>query len=613
MVENNSVRKVLFHLLLVVVTGGLPVAAQVWRPATSAVVVTKARQLAAAGQTQEAIDLLKSDLEAYPAGLETRLALAALYAGQGDRREAEDELQLAVSDHPSSAQAALALGNFYLGAALYVQAEQVFSNAVRQHPKLAEARIQLTLTLAGEHKYLEAAKNLSQITPPVPAADRAAYYRLAAAIHSGQGQKQAAARDMERALLSSPNDEQLQTLTALTEADASDWKKCARNLAPLVKRNPSARTGLLLLQAQLANHEEPNITLQMLRTLSLPEDQTVQVALRSAGLLSRAGQHKEAAQEFRRVLASRSGAADVRYRLATELDASGETGQALEALAPLREHADSAAVEALAADIEENRGEIADAIRDHQNAVNLAPAEESYRLSLGVALLKNHSFQSAQEIFQKSAELFPNAARSYVGLGIAEYMVEKYEDSVSNLLRAAELDGNSGRILNYLGSTQFENPSGPSERAIQALCAQADSHPRDPISTKWCGALLFRKSYVAGNPSLAQPAVAHLRRTVELAPKDRTANCMLGRTLSWMQHAADARHWLEACVRLDPDSAEEHYRLSRVYQELNLKRAALEQSALAAKLKARSEQGREAGDDFALDQLRASPRNSIQK
>jgi hypothetical protein len=38
-------------------------------------------------------------------------------------------------------------------------------------------------------------------------------------------------------------------LTALTEANASDWKNCARNLAPLFKKNPSAGTGLLLLQA----------------------------------------------------------------------------------------------------------------------------------------------------------------------------------------------------------------------------------------------------------------------------------------------------------------------------------------------------------------------------
>jgi predicted Zn-dependent protease len=121
---------------------------------------------------------------------------------------------------------------------------------------------------------------------------------------------------------------------------------------------------------------------------------------------------------------------------------------------------------------------------------------------------------------------------------------------------------------------------------IQALCTQAGSHPRDPIFTEWCGALLFLKSYVAGNSSLTQPALAHLQRSVELAPRDHIANCIVGQTLSWMQHAEDARHWLEACVRFEPDSAEEYYGLSRVDQELNRKQAALEQSALAAKLKA---------------------------
>jgi hypothetical protein len=77
--------------------------------------------------------------------------------------------------------------------------DRVFGDTVRQHPKLAEARMQLALTLAGEHKYSLAAQTLSLVTAPMSAADRGDY-RLAASIHSGLGQKQAAARDMEKAL-----------------------------------------------------------------------------------------------------------------------------------------------------------------------------------------------------------------------------------------------------------------------------------------------------------------------------------------------------------------------------------------------------------------------------
>jgi predicted Zn-dependent protease len=79
-------------------------------------------------------------------------------------------------------------------------------------------------------------------------------------------------------------------------------------------------------------------------------------------------------------------------------------------------------------------------------------------------------------------------------------------------------------------------------------------------------------------------AIGRLRFATTLASNDPVANCSLGRALVLTEQPAEARHWLETCVRLRPESAEDHYRLSRVYQELNLKVAAAEQISLATKL-----------------------------
>ena len=126
----------------------------------------------------------------------------------------------------------------------------------------------------------------------------------------------------------------------------------------------------------------------------------------------------------------------------------------------------------------------------------MAPQEERFRLSLGAELLKYQQYEAAVPVFQQAAEMFPDSARIYVGLGMAFYFTEKYEDSVAAFLRADQLDGGSGRALNYLGATQFDNPAGPAPDALAAICNRVDS-------ASWCGALLYRKAYLSDNRAAA--------------------------------------------------------------------------------------------------------------
>jgi hypothetical protein len=57
---------------------------------------------------------------------------------------------------------------------------------------------------------------------------------------------------------------------------------------------------------------------------------------------------------------------------------------------------------------------------------------------------------------------------------------------------------------------------------------------------------------------------------------------------------------------LQPDSAENHYRLSRVYQSLGLRQAAAEQTAMIAKLSAQQDQREVMARKFAREMLDSS-------
>ena len=563
-------------------------------------VAVRANQLARAGHPDEAVRLLLDVLDAHPADLETRLALAEIYAKNMQSDRAEAEFRKALRQHPASPAAEIALGRFYAGVGSWDAAEQVLDDAVHLHPQQSDLREQLALVLAREHKYKQAADNIRLVPPPANPTARIQYFRLAASIHSGLGDSHGAADFIEKALQVTPHDEQLQLLAAVTEAEAGEWKACLKNIAPLYNTHPGAESGLLLLRAQLATHGDFETTIRSLRALNLPEDQKFEVRIRSAETLAAAEKHLEAAEDFAEALRIKDGGDDaLLYSLAVEQYDAGQFDKAFATLDSLRAQNTSAEIEDLAGDIEEQRGDFSAAVDSHEKAVVLAPQEERYRLSLGAELLENQAYASAVSVFQQASELFPNSARSFVGLGMAYYFLEKYDESVSAFLRADKLDGESGRAIGYLGATQLESPTGPTPAAVQAVCAHADSNRAKSLT--WCGVLLFRKAYLEGNQAAALDLIPQLRAAAKLAPNNSVAICSLGRAFEWTEQLTDARHWLEICVRMRPNSAEDHYRLSRVYRGLGLTKEAAEQADLTDKSNAANDQRQDIAKKFAQE------------
>jgi tetratricopeptide (TPR) repeat protein len=564
----------------------------------------RANQLAHSGHPEQAVELLQSTLAAHPSDLQARLALADIYARNSQPDKAEAEFHEALRLHPDSPSAEIALGTFYLDAGSLVSAEQVLGDAMRRHPKLTEARAQLSLVLARERKYAEAESTLRTVPPPTEKDARVRYFRLQASIHSGLGDSHAAAQAIEEAWHVMPGNEELQLVASIAEAEAGEWKACIRDVTPLYKHHPTVDSGLILLRAELASHADFKPTLHSLQALNLSESQRLDLTVRSAELLASAGQPAAAAEEFVAALKI-TGAADetLLYNLAVEEFDAQQSDLALATLATLRAQNDSAEVEDLIGDVNEQKGDRSAAIQSHEKAIALAPSEERYRLSLGAELLKFESYASAASVFQQAAELFPNSARIYVGLGMADYFLEKYDGSVSAFLRADKLDNGSGRPLGYLGATQMENSAGPSQPAVDTICARADSDTKQSNAVIWCGALLFRKAYLAGDRSAAPGIVVRLRRAAKLVPNDPVTNCSLGEALQWTEQSAEARHWLEICVKLRPNSAEDHYRLSRVYQELGLKQAAAEQARFTDKSNAEADPHQAITDKFANEMV----------
>jgi tetratricopeptide (TPR) repeat protein len=432
------------------------------------------------------------------------------------------------------------------------------------------ACFELALSLARLHQYRAAAAALRQVQFPEEKDQQIAFYRLRAAIAEGTGDSQSAARDMEQALRLAPGDPNLIISTGIAEVKAQSPERAIQLLQPVFGRQPEALPGLWLLRAQLALKRNPEPTLRSLQMIPMPADERVAWHLALGTTLAEGGLHQLAAREFQTAAALEPRRPAILYDLALEQYQSGELGAALSTTDEVKALHDSAALETLKGEIEEARADYLNAVHCYQHAVALAPEEEKYRLFLGYEFLKHRSYEPALLVFRQAAGLFPASVRARVALGMTYFFLQRYKEASSTLIQAVGLDRKSDFALSYLGITQQEQPDPVSPAAITAICGRAASNARSRVATTYCGALSFRKAYEADDKSQSQRILRQLADAATLSPKDPVANCEFGKALEWLGQWPTARTQMEKCVRLQPDSPDNHYRLARIDQHLGL-------------------------------------------
>jgi tetratricopeptide (TPR) repeat protein len=198
----------------------------------------------------------------------------------------------------------------------------------------------------------------------------------------------------------------------------------------------------------------------------------------------------------------------------------------------------------------------------------------------------------------------------FLGLGIANYFQGKYDESATALLRADELSNGSTEAIEYLGKTQMQRIAGPLPAAVDRICSRADRKPQDAKSFAWCTNLRFRQAYLSGNQSAAPQLLPHLREAVRLLPRDPVSTCTLGKALAWEKNWTESRSWMEKCVELEPDSTENHYRLSRIYAELGLADLSQKESTATLQLRTAQAQREQTTETFVYQILKSGEQAS---
>ncbi len=537
-------------------------------PPQGSSVLTTAQSALAQGDSEKAIAILLEHLLAHPSDVPARLALGQAYLMAGQNERAKTEFQTVLKDAPNNVGAMVALGEILLREGQFDKAEPMLGRAAKASGGDPRIRMQWAVVLARLHRYKEAQNALAGLAAPTGAEDRIGFHRLKASIASGLGDLSAAASDMEKALTLKPQDAELKMATAAAQLQSGNWRRAANLAEPLYSRTRDPQAGLVLLEAQLGMHRDFQKTLELLGATQLQPAEELVFRQRLAEVLIAHGEFSASIKELARAVELDAKRGDLAYNLALAQFKAGRLDDALESAEKCRALGDTANLEDLLGDIQEARGDNLAAVRSYQAAMSLAPNEEKYRLSLAVEFVRHQSFDAARTVLKQAEELWSKSWRIQLALGMVEYFAGSDEVASRILMHAAELAPEPETALQYLGNIQMDQASAPAPAAIAQLCGYADHHPKDGKLQYYCGALLFRRDYVSGDKTHAEEVLRRLHRAADLLANDASPHCQMGKLYRWVERWQDALRESETCVRMDPDSADGHYRLAQIYQHV---------------------------------------------
>ncbi len=227
----------------------------------------------------------------------------------------------------------------------------------------------------------------------------------------------------------------------------------------------------------------------------------------------------------------------------------------------------------------EAAGQFDKTIPELQEAIRLAPYEESYYFDLGYVLLLHQNFDAAIRLLESARKTFDKSAQLELTLGIAYYGQRRFAEAVDSFLRAASLAPQLeqpyvflGRILGQAGDRLPE--------IIRQFASFAATNPRNHL-----GYFLQAKA-LAVQGDADSDAEALLRKSLALQDKFWESHFELALLLEQERDFAGAAVELERAVRLNPPNPTPHYRLARIYDRLGKSDRAQAERALHEKLTA---------------------------
>ena len=255
---------------------------------------------------------------------------------------------------------------------------------------------------------------------------------------------------------------------------------------------------------------------------------------------------------------------------------------------------DDAKIYAALADVYQAGNYFENAIPAMRLAIERDSRNEQYRFRYGMLLIAAKAPPAAVIRLREAVEEFPNSAKIWLGLGIAQYSDSKLTDAAQSLRKALSLEPRLMLAFTYLAF--IKNVEGDSVAAVAEFERALAIEPDNAVLHYLLADTLLK--IAASDIGRIEK---HLRRAVEIDPDLGGAYLGLGRIYVRQKRFAEAAAALEKTIRLEPERTEAYYQLGQVYARL---KRTDESRAVMEKFKKLSEQDKTQTKNEYVDLLR---------
>lgn len=183
----------------------------------------------------------------------------------------------------------------------------------------------------------------------------------------------------------------------------------------------------------------------------------------------------------------------------------------------------------------------------------------------GMGLIRSGALGEARTLFSAATTAHSESAQLWMGLGIAEDLLEHKAAAVHALINA--VDREPGYIAPYsfladLAGSVPESDAGIHDRLARLLITQ----PENATGHFDYALALWKQHRGESSPNSRAEIVEQLKVALDKNPQLARARFLLGQVYADAADLTGAEQELRAAVELEPGNAAAHYRLSQVYR-----------------------------------------------
>jgi tetratricopeptide (TPR) repeat protein len=284
---------------------------------------------------------------------------------------------------------------------------------------------------------------------------------------------------------------------------------------------------------------------------------------------ARAGQADAAIPYLERAQRAEPSSYGNGYDLALAYEHAGMRKEARQQIQDLLKRKDTAELHDLLGEIEEASGNYVVAANEYQRAAHMDPSESNI-YHWGSELLLHQTLNPAIEVFSEGVKRYPNSPRLAVGLGLALYWRNNYDDAVKALVKATDLAPSDPRPYYFL-SKAYDRSRSQADEVIKRFRRLAQLQPQNGLAVYYYAMSLWKGKQTESSSSYLDQVESLLKSAIRLDPSFAQAHVNLGNLYSQQRKYAEAVPEYQEALKLDAKLADAHYHLGQVYVHLDQK------------------------------------------